>query len=242
MTYIKWFFILGFWGIMAATFHYTLPQRDVVYVQGTEIIRQDFSGINRLFYAQADTGNDGTTINRDLRLINTTDANGRIMVYRNEDTGFGWPPYFKLDSSNLQAEAQGATTVRAKPEWYIIKHYGWRNEFLTIYPNAISLKPVDGPDANIGLPVAEHRDPDPVRSGPSTQSGYAGAGFASPTLIPQSRNSKTIGKPPEMQLTPKEDAFAAGWEHGKQNRPAPSPRSSRKINLGGGLWPGGRAP
>ncbi len=152
MTYIKWFFILGFWGIMAATFHYTLPQRDVVYVQGTEIIRQDFSGINRLFYAQADTGNDGTTINRDLRLINTTDANGRIMVYRNEDTGFGWPPYFKLDSSNLQAEAQGATTVRAKPEWYIIKHYGWRNEFLTIYPNAISLKPVDGPDANIGLP------------------------------------------------------------------------------------------
>jgi hypothetical protein len=152
MTYIKWFFIRGLWGIMGATFHYTLPQRDVVYVQGTEIIRQDFSGINRLFYAQADTGNDGTTINRDLRLINTTDANGRIMVYRNEDTGFGWPPYFKLDSSNLQAEAQGATTIRAKPEWYIIKHYGWRNEFLTIYPNAISLKPVDGPDANIGLP------------------------------------------------------------------------------------------
>ncbi|WP_415922170.1 DUF1523 family protein [Tateyamaria sp. SN6-1] len=152
MRFIGWTLLIAFWVIVGATLHYTLPQRDIVRVQGTEIIRQDFSGINRLFYAQADTGNDNAVINRDLRLINTTRANGRVMVYRNEDTGFGWPPYFKLDSSNLQAEAQASVSTRAAPEWYLLTHYGWRNEFLTIYPNAIGLKPHPGPDAPKGLP------------------------------------------------------------------------------------------
>lgn len=150
MQFVKWGFILSFWALVGAVFHYNLPQRDIVYIQGTEIIRQDFSGWNRLFYAQGDSGS-GTVDSRDLRLINTTRANGRVMVYRNEDTGFGWPPYFKLDSSNLQAEAQGAITTRANPEWYLVKHYGWRNELFSIYPNAISLKPIAGPD--VGKPI-----------------------------------------------------------------------------------------
>lgn len=152
MTYIKWTFILTFWLIFGAFLHYTLPQKDIVYVQGTEIIRQDFTSLNRVFYARADTGNDNLAINRDLRLINATRANGRVMVYRNEDTGFGWPPYFKLDSSNLQAEAQGSVSTRANPEWYLLTHYGWRNEFLTIYPNAIGLRPIEGPQAGKPIP------------------------------------------------------------------------------------------
>ncbi|MEM6303363.1 MAG: DUF1523 family protein [Pseudomonadota bacterium] len=151
MRIISWVIALSFWTVVAAFLHYTLPQRDIVWVQGTEIIRQDFSGFNRLFYAAADTGNNEATVNRDLRLINTTGANGRVRVYRNEDTGFGWPPYFKLDSSNLQAEAQGAVSSRATPEWYLLTHYGWRNEWLTIYPNAISLRPIAGPD--VGKPI-----------------------------------------------------------------------------------------
>ena len=134
--------------IVLATLHYTLPQRDIVRITGTEIIRQDFSGLNRMFYAQADSGNvDG--VNRDLRLINTVRANGSIMVFRNEDTGFGWPPYFKFDSTNLQAEAQELTSTRDNPQWFAIRHYGWRNEFLTIFPNAVSLKPVAGPDVTL---------------------------------------------------------------------------------------------
>lgn len=152
MTMIKWIFIVTFWALVTAFFHYTLPQKDIVYIQGTEIIRADFSGWNRMFYAQADSGNDATPVNRDLRLINTTQENGRVSVYRNEDTGFGWPPYFKLDSSNLQAEAQGAVSTRAEPSWYLLTHYGWRNEVLTIYPNAVSLKPISGPDAGKPIP------------------------------------------------------------------------------------------
>ena len=154
MRILSWIFSLTFWFIIAAFFHYTLPQKDIVYIQGTEVIRQDFSNWNRMFYAQADSGNAQTTPNRDLRLISTTRTNGRVMVYRNEDTGFDWPPYFKLDSSNLQAEAQGAVSTRANPDWYLITHYGWRNEFLTIYPNAVGIRPIEGPDASKPIPWA----------------------------------------------------------------------------------------
>jgi hypothetical protein len=75
------------------------------------------------------------------------------MVYRNEDTGWGWPPYFKFDTSNLQAEAADAKSTSANPAYYALKHYGWRNEFLSIFPNAVSLRPVSGPDAGKGLPI-----------------------------------------------------------------------------------------
>lgn len=147
MFYVRWFIRIVFFLIVAGFLHYTLPQRDIVQVNGTEILRQDFTGWNRIFYAQADSGNDTTTANRDLRLINTALPNGRSYVFRNEDTGFGWPPYFKLDSSNLQADAQAA--ARTNEGWYVLRHYGWRNEFLTVYPNAISLRPIDGPDVRL---------------------------------------------------------------------------------------------
>ncbi|MEP1587543.1 MAG: DUF1523 family protein [Tateyamaria sp.] len=151
MRYIGWTLLIAFWVSFAAFLHYTLPQRDIVRVTGTEIIRKDFSGVSRLFYAQVDTG-DVDVGNRDLRLINTTRVNDRVSVYRNEDTGFSWPPYFKLDSSNLQAEAADATSTRAAAQWVVVRHYGWRSPFLSIYPNAISIRPIEGPDANIGLP------------------------------------------------------------------------------------------
>jgi len=84
------FFLIVF-VILGALLHYTLPQRDIVRITGTEIIRQDFSGLNRIFYAQGDSGN-AQTESRDLRLINAVAASGAVMVYRNEDTGFGSPP------------------------------------------------------------------------------------------------------------------------------------------------------
>ncbi|WP_299165313.1 DUF1523 family protein [uncultured Tateyamaria sp.] len=151
MRYIGRTLLIAFWVFVGAFLHYTLPQKDIVRVTGTEIIRKDFSGLSRLFYAQADSG-DTDVGNRDLRLITTTRANGRVSVYRNEDTGFGWPPYFKLDSSNLQAEAAEVVSTKADPQWVIVTHYGWRSPLLSIYANAISLKPVDGSDAPKGIP------------------------------------------------------------------------------------------
>ncbi len=146
---ITLFLILGLW------LHYVLPGQDVARITGTEIIRTDFTSVNRIFYAQADAGASELET-RDLRLINTqrkrTYLFGLIrggeqtMVYRNEDTGWIYPPYFKFDSSDLQAEAQDAQSTAANPEWVVITHYGWRIRWLTVFPNAVSIRPVDGPD------------------------------------------------------------------------------------------------
>ncbi|MCB1332681.1 MAG: DUF1523 family protein [Roseivivax sp.] len=148
MTYVKWFFILLFWSIVAAFFHYTLPQHDIVRVTDTYSKRVDF-GENSIFWSQADSGNDPNTTNRDVFFIQTRQANDKIMVYRNEDTAWGWPPYFKFDTSNLQAEAADLKSTAADPKWVVIKHYGWRNEFFTVFPNAISIRQVAGPDVTI---------------------------------------------------------------------------------------------
>ena len=134
--------------LFGAFLHYTLPQRDIVRITGTEIIRQDFSGLNRIFYAQGDSGN-ATVESRDLRLINSVRPSGEVMVYRNEDTGFGWPPYFKLDSADLHAEASNLVSTAAEPQWVAVTHYGWRSRLLTTYPNAVSIRPVAGPDVTL---------------------------------------------------------------------------------------------
>ncbi len=131
-----------------AFLHYTLPQRDIVRITATEIIRQDFSGLNRIFYAQGDSGN-ATVESRDLRLINTILPSGEVMVYRNEDTGFGWPPYFKLNSADLHAEAANLVSSAEAPQWVAITHYGWRSRLLTTYPNALAIRPVAGPDVTL---------------------------------------------------------------------------------------------
>ena len=142
---LKWVLSLLLLISVFGVLHYNLPQRDIVRITGTEVLRKDFSGWTRMFYANADTG-DADSFNRDLRLINSVGVNGKVNVYRNEDTGFAWPPYFKLDSSNLQAEAEDAISNRDNPKWFVLRHYGWRNTFLSIYPNAVSIKPTSGPD------------------------------------------------------------------------------------------------
>ena len=148
---IRWTFWITLWVIIAAAFHYTLPQTDIVRVTDTYEKRID-QGENALFWAQADVGTDGTLANRDVFFIQTRRVGGDVMVYRNEDTGWGWPPYFKFDTSNLQAEASDLASTEAAPRYVAIKHYGWRNEFLTIFPNAISVRAVEGPDAAKGIP------------------------------------------------------------------------------------------
>lgn len=152
MTYIKWFFIITFWIFIAAFFHYTLPQKDIVRIVNTYEERQELGDWTRVFWSRPDEQSDGR-ITRDVQFIQAVQANGRPMVYRNEDTGWSWPPYLKFDTSNLYTEAADSVSNKSAPEWYLMKHYGWRNEFWTVFPNAISIKPVDGPNASKGIPI-----------------------------------------------------------------------------------------
>lgn len=148
MRYVKWTFWFLVITVVGGFFQYTLSQHDIVRVVDTEVRRVDF-GENSIFWASPDTGTKTNLLNRDVRFINTVYPNGKIMVFRNEDTGWGWPPYFKLDSSNLQTEATDLASTIEIPKWVSITHYGWRNEFLTIYPNAVGIKAVDGPETSI---------------------------------------------------------------------------------------------
>ena len=150
MTYVKWTVRIVLLLIVAAFLHYTLPQRDIVRVVNTYTERQDFSdlGITRLFWRNT-TGSDAAIVSRDVQFISAVNANGRPRVYRNQDTGWGWPPYFKFDTANLQAEAADLVSSAENPRWAVVTHYGWRNELISIFPNAISIRPVESPDVRI---------------------------------------------------------------------------------------------
>ncbi len=149
MRYVVWTIRIVLALLVFGFFHYTLPQRDIVRIVETEIRRIDF-GENSIFWAAPDTGNATTAgSSRDVRFINTVRPNGDVMVYRNEDTGWGWPPYFKLDSSNLQTEAADLVSTQANPQWAVMTHYGWRTEFLSAFPNAVAVRPVDSPDVRL---------------------------------------------------------------------------------------------
>jgi hypothetical protein len=145
MRYFKFAFWIVFWTATLVFLHYTLPQRDVVRIVDTEVRRVDF-GENSWFWAGADSGQDAASVNRDVRFINTVLYDGGVMVYRNEDTGWGWPPYFKLDSSNLQTEAADLASPKGAPQWVIVTHYGWRNEVFSIFPNAAGVRAIDDPE------------------------------------------------------------------------------------------------
>ena len=145
MRIFKWLFLLALWSLIAGFFWYQLPRTDIVRIVNTEIRRTDV-GQRPMFWAESDAGTN-TLETRDVRFIEAVRENGRPAVYRNEDTGWGWPPYFKFDSSNLQAEAADLASTREDPRWVAIKRYGWRVPMISIYPNALSVRPVSGPDA-----------------------------------------------------------------------------------------------
>ncbi|SMH49542.1 DUF1523 family protein [Maritimibacter sp. HL-12] len=145
--------------ILGAFLHYTLPQHDVVRVVNTYQERQDLNDWTRIFWASPD--DQATSLsNRDVQFIQTVRKKSwlfgfiqresdEVMVYRNEDTGWSWPPYFKFDTASLQTEADDLRSTPENPKWAVMTHYGWRMELLSTFPNAVAIRPVESPDATI---------------------------------------------------------------------------------------------
>ena len=151
MAYIKWTFRIILLLLIGGFLHYTLPQRDIVYVVNTYEERQDFGGFGDIFWKNTRGATAEAPATRDVLFIEAVRPSGEVSVYRNQDTGFGWPPYFKFDTANLKAEASKVISNEDNPKWMAIRHYGWRNTwaFGGIFPNALSMTPVDGPDAQL---------------------------------------------------------------------------------------------
>ncbi|PZQ98097.1 MAG: DUF1523 domain-containing protein [Cereibacter sphaeroides] len=145
---MKWGFLTTILLIVVAFLNYTLPQRDIVRITNT-YNRQTAVGSNWLFYSVPDVGTAESNAIRDIRFIEAVRPNGKVIVYRNEDTGWIWPPYFKYNSSDLQAEANNLISPASAPQWVAVTKYGWRIAFFSIYPNAVKVRPVEGPDVSL---------------------------------------------------------------------------------------------
>lgn len=146
MKYIVWGLRLVFALLVFAVLDYTLPAKHTVRVVEAQTRLTPISW-NGFFWSGEDTGTTrNASDNRDVRFIDTMRTNGKPLVFRNEDTGFIWPPYFKYDSSNLQAIASDMKSASADPRWVSVTSYGWRVAWASIYPNAVKMVPVAGPD------------------------------------------------------------------------------------------------
>ena len=122
--------------------HFYLPSKDIVRIVDTDVKRMDVVSKD---FVKEDQG-QGPTVTRDVRFINAVWPNGDPRVYRNEETGWGFPWYFKFDSGNLQTEAQDLRSTQAEPIWVMITHYGWRIEILSMFPNAVEVERIEDPD------------------------------------------------------------------------------------------------
>ena len=114
-------------------FDFYLPHTKKVNHTGTEIKRM---GSDSKEAASA-------TAARDVRFIIgiDVDANDSV-VFRNEDTGWSWPPYLKFNSGSVDAHAVNIVTTTPQAT-VLVKYYGWRLGMFSMFPNVLSLKVVD---------------------------------------------------------------------------------------------------
>ncbi|UEC23216.1 DUF1523 family protein [Pasteurella canis] len=134
--FFKFFFltvIFIFHLFLFVAVNFVTPSYDVTKVTGVEVKRVDKDGpITKANPA------DGPT--RDVYFINTQHQDGKIMVYRNEDTRWGFPFYFKFGSANLHAEAEALGKENKTVQ---IKYYGWRLVMFDEFRNAVNIKAID---------------------------------------------------------------------------------------------------
>jgi hypothetical protein len=127
--------------LLAAFLHYSLPSRDLVRIVGTDVARKDVR--------RQDAEGNPVTVTRDVRFIYAKWPDGDDRVYRNEDTGWGWPPYLKFDTADLAGDATDLVSSAETPNWVVIRHYGWRIPMFSMFPNALSIRKALGPDERL---------------------------------------------------------------------------------------------
>ncbi len=129
---------------VAAVLAYVLPRHAVVNINGHEVKRVDRDG------HVVDGRNPVTGVTRDVFFLYASDpVKKEIHVYRNEDTGFGFPWYFKFDSAEVQGRAQlieADNTVQGVRPYALVTYYGWRIPMFSLFPNAVDVRTWDRPE------------------------------------------------------------------------------------------------
>ena len=109
---------------------YFLPHHAVLRVVGSEVKRFGTKGNT----PNAQNPNAPT---HDVYYVYAEDLDSKApRVFRNEDTGWGFPWYFKFNSADLQATAQSIAGERGTA---LFTYYGWRIQMLTLMPNVTKI-------------------------------------------------------------------------------------------------------
>lgn len=133
---IKYFLILvtlSLHIVLIGAVNYAFPSYETTTVTGMEVRRMDKDGL-------LSAANPADSAVRDVYFLFTEEPETKkVMVYRNEDTGWGLPFYFKFNSADIQAKAQAYANEKKQVE---IKYYGWRINWLNEFRNIVSIKPL----------------------------------------------------------------------------------------------------
>jgi hypothetical protein len=134
-TIVRWLKRIGLAGGIALVLAYvmfcaySLPSHILVHVTGTEVTRTDMD--------KSDTSAETV----DVRYVMTEGLDGEPHMFRNQDTGWGWPPFFKFDSGDIAAQANNYS-VDHREEIVLVTYYGFRIRMLSAFPNILSMKTV----------------------------------------------------------------------------------------------------
>lgn len=138
MGRLKWIVYAVLAAGLATLLHYSLPSREIVRIVGSEVKREDTT--------RTGAGGEAVVETRDVRFIYAVTPQGVERVFRNEDTDWGWPPYFKFNTANVAAKAANAQSTQDNPRWVVVTQYGWRVEFFSWFPNIVDIRDAGAPD------------------------------------------------------------------------------------------------
>ncbi|WQV48785.1 DUF1523 family protein [Helicobacter pylori] len=115
---------------------YCMPHYSVAVISGVEVKRMNEN-------ENTPNNKEVKTLARDVYFVQTYDPKDKksVTVYRNEDTRFSFPFYFKFNSADISALAQSLVNQQVE-----VQYYGWRINLFNMFPNVIFLKPLKGSD------------------------------------------------------------------------------------------------
>ncbi|WP_190320619.1 DUF1523 family protein [Helicobacter pylori] len=121
---------------------YCMPHYSVAVISGVEVKRMNEN-------ENTPNNKEVKTLARDVYFVQTYDPKDKksVTVYRNEDTHFSFPFYFKFNSADISALAQSLVNQQVE-----VQYYGWRINLFNMFPNVIFLKPLKE-NAEMSKPV-----------------------------------------------------------------------------------------
>lgn len=150
MRVVKWVLGLLVLAVVGLFLSYVLPKREVAYVTDAYnrfVEPGELRGVRAVNEATATDPNG--RLGADVLFIVGRSRDGDLLEFRNEDTGFGFPFYFKFDTATLDNQAREAISTPEDPNWQIVRYYGWRVPFMSMFPNMTSMTPAPSRDVTL---------------------------------------------------------------------------------------------